>query len=273
VSEETPLVVAGDVEHIGDASMIESAFREVGIAHRIVQHLASGYDVLIPHAWGTLYVERPRFEEARALVAQVRADQRMLAAEDSQEEEPPGPSEGLVLLTELDDPGDAHLLSAAMEGQRIPHRVVPVTPSGFGVAMPHAWGLLYVERARLTDARDLILAARQDELVLERKAGQPEASEAPMVFVAELEGLGEAHLASVALEAAGIPHRITVHQSSGLDLVMSHAWGMLYAPQTRLGEASGVLERVRADAPAMAALPEDAEPPRDDDGSSGSGTR
>ena len=74
----------------------------------------------------------------------------------------------------------------------------------------------------------------------------PESSES-LVYLAELEGLGAAHLVGEALNEASIPFKVAVNSASGFDVVIPRSWGMLYVDGSRMDEAVAVLEQVRSD--------------------------
>jgi hypothetical protein len=68
-----------------------------------------------------------------------------------------------------------------------------------------------------------------------------------LVYLAELEGLGDAHLVGAALEEANIPFKIAANTASGFDVVIPRSWGMLYVAKDRTEEAGALLEQVRSD--------------------------
>ena len=68
-----------------------------------------------------------------------------------------------------------------------------------------------------------------------------------LIFVAELEGLSDAHLIGQMLEEAGIEYRVAEHDAHAFDVVIPHAWGMLYVEPDRADEALSIIEDVRKD--------------------------
>lgn len=68
-----------------------------------------------------------------------------------------------------------------------------------------------------------------------------------LVYLAELEGLGDAHLVGAALEEANIPFKVAANTASGFDVVMPRSWGMLYVAKEQVAPAEAILEQVRAD--------------------------
>jgi hypothetical protein len=68
-----------------------------------------------------------------------------------------------------------------------------------------------------------------------------------LVYLAELEGLGDAHLVGAALEAAEIPFKVAANTASGFDVVIPRSWGMLYVAKDRTTEATDILQDVRSD--------------------------
>ena len=68
-----------------------------------------------------------------------------------------------------------------------------------------------------------------------------------LIYLAELEGLGDAHLVGAALEEANIPFKVAVNTASGFDVVIPRSWGMLYVARGQATEATELLESVRAD--------------------------
>ena len=68
-----------------------------------------------------------------------------------------------------------------------------------------------------------------------------------LVYMAELEGLGDAHLVGAVLEEANIPFKIAANTASGFDVVIPRSWGMLYVAKDRTEEAGALLEQVRSD--------------------------
>ena len=69
----------------------------------------------------------------------------------------------------------------------------------------------------------------------------------PLVYLAELEGLGDAHLIGVACDEAGIAHKVAKHRSSGFDVVVPHSWGMLYVDASKVDAALVLIQQVRDD--------------------------
>ena len=68
-----------------------------------------------------------------------------------------------------------------------------------------------------------------------------------LIYLAELEGLGDAHLVGAALEEANIPFKVAVNTASGFDVVIPRSWGMLYVARGQATAARELLESVRAD--------------------------
>jgi len=68
-----------------------------------------------------------------------------------------------------------------------------------------------------------------------------------LVYLAELEGLGDAHLVGDALKEATIPFKVAINTASGFDVVIPRSWGMLYVAEGRVAEAAELLEQVRSD--------------------------
>ena len=81
-----------------------------------------------------------------------------------------------------------------------------------------------------------------------------------LVYLAELEGLGDAHLVGEVLTAESIPFKVAVNTASGFDVVIPRSWGMLYVAADRTDEAAKLLAEVRSDQrQASAAYDPDAE--------------
>jgi len=68
-----------------------------------------------------------------------------------------------------------------------------------------------------------------------------------LVYLAELEGLGDAHLVGAALQEAEIPFKVAVNTASGFDVVIPGSWGMLYVAKDQVDRAIALLEQVRSD--------------------------
>lgn len=68
-----------------------------------------------------------------------------------------------------------------------------------------------------------------------------------LLYLAELEGLGDAHLVGVALEGEGIPFKVVANTASGFDVVIPRGWGMLYVARSQVERAAQLLEEVRLD--------------------------
>ena len=68
-----------------------------------------------------------------------------------------------------------------------------------------------------------------------------------LIYLAELEGLGDAHLVGAALENESIPFKVAANTASGFDVVIPRSWGMLYVARGHVDAARGILEEVRSD--------------------------
>ncbi|MCB9728303.1 MAG: hypothetical protein H6744_04770 [Deltaproteobacteria bacterium] len=76
-------------------------------------------------------------------------------------------SDPLVLLCELENLSDAHLVGVSLEEAGIAFRVAEHGSHGFDVAFPHAWGMLYVDAAERARAEAIVAAVRADEALEE----------------------------------------------------------------------------------------------------------
>ena len=74
-----------------------------------------------------------------------------------------------------------------------------------------------------------------------------EAAPEDLIYVAELEGLGDAHLVGAALENASIPFKVAANTASGFDVVIPRSWGMLYVARSHVDAARALLKEVRSD--------------------------
>ncbi len=89
-----------------------------------------------------------------------------------------------------------------------------------------------------------------------------------LVFVGELNSLGDAHLVSAALNEAGIAYRVVENVSHAFDLAIPHGWGNLYADPTRVDDVQAIVAQVREDEALIDAQPDtfvDEEPEFGDD--------
>jgi hypothetical protein len=68
-----------------------------------------------------------------------------------------------------------------------------------------------------------------------------------LAYLAELNGLSDAHLVGGAFEEAGIAYKVAANTSSGFGVVMPQSWGMLYADASKREEALQILAAVRDD--------------------------
>lgn len=76
----------------------------------------------------------------------------------------------LVYAGALENLSDAHFISTALDEEGISYRVVPKISSGFDLAFPQGWGMLYADATRLDEVEEIILQVRADEAELARQA-------------------------------------------------------------------------------------------------------
>ncbi|MGM0576249.1 MAG: hypothetical protein ACQEXJ_11015 [Myxococcota bacterium] len=74
----------------------------------------------------------------------------------------------MVFLAELDSLSDAHFVGSALEEAGIAYRVAQNDSHAFDLAIPHGWGMVYVDGDRIDEARDLLESVRADEQIVER---------------------------------------------------------------------------------------------------------
>ena len=82
------LVFFSEVDSLNDAHFIGQALEAAGVPYRVAEHISSGLDVAFSHGWGMLYIASDRFEEAKAIIEQVREDEDAIldAAEAAESE-------------------------------------------------------------------------------------------------------------------------------------------------------------------------------------------
>ncbi len=72
-------------------------------------------------------------------------------------------SDELVFFGEVDSLEDAHFIGQALETAGIAYKVAEHQSHGFDVAIPHGWGMLYVDKAQVAEVRVIVDQVRDDE--------------------------------------------------------------------------------------------------------------
>lgn len=69
----------------------------------------------------------------------------------------------LVFFGEVDSLEDAHFIGQALESAGVEYKVAEHQSHGFDVAIPHGWGMLYVDPQRFDEVRGIVDQVRDDE--------------------------------------------------------------------------------------------------------------